>query len=106
MTFTDVLIDYVFDHDLRKYDVNKRAKIIKLSINSKNRVESKNILGLLSYLARNLNKKEIKYFEKWCDAEARSVKKQISIRDFGVKASMDLLYSTIDTQKFLKKTFN
>ncbi|MFA6650396.1 MAG: hypothetical protein WCS81_03820 [archaeon] len=94
----NVLIDHVFDSYLKQFDPNKRAKIIKLAINSKSVDKDKNMVSLLSYLAQNLNSKNIKYFEKWCDAEVKSINKQMSIRDFGVKATMDLLYGTISKQ--------
>ncbi len=91
----NVIIDHLFDHELNIHSPSKRSKIIKDALNGSS--NESNLVSLLSYLASKLNYKEIKYFEKWCDAEARSITSKKSLREFGVKASMDLLYSTINT---------
>ncbi len=92
----NVVIDHIFDHELNIYSPSKRSKIIKSALNCTTTNES-NLVSLLSYLASKLNYTEIKYFEKWCDAEAKSITHKKSYREYGVKASMDLLYSTINT---------
>jgi len=89
----NVVIDHIFDSQLNNYSPVKRAKIIKEALNCES--QKSNLLALLSHLASKLNKKEVKYFEEWCDAEARSITTKKSIREYGVKASMDLLHSTI-----------
>jgi len=91
----NVIIDHLFDHELNNCSPSKRSKIIKSAL--KGTSNESNLVSLLSYLASKLNYKKIKYFEKWCDAEAKSITHKKSYRGFGVKASMDLLYSTINT---------
>jgi hypothetical protein len=90
----NTLIDHVFDGELNSFSPKQRSTIIKDAINGS--PINSNQLKLLSYLASNLHSKKIKYFEKWCDTEARSIITKTSQRDCGVKATMDLLYSTIN----------
>ncbi|GEM_PF-3901604 len=90
----NVIIDHIFDSELKNHPPAKRAKLIKKALNLESKESS--LLSLLSYLASKLNKKKVKYFKKWCDAEVRSIASKKSLREYGVKASMNLLHSTIN----------
>jgi len=89
----NVLLDEIFDNDLKKLNPYKRAEIIKEALTK--RVYNKGKLSLLSYLASNLDSKAVEHGLKWCDAEAKSLVKKESLREYGIVGSMELLYSTI-----------
>lgn len=88
-----VLIDHVFDIELEDKKPKRRAEIIKNSFFKEEQKKGK--LVLLSYFSKNLDKKSINYLKKWCDAEAKGLEKNESIREFGILGAIKLLYSTI-----------
>jgi len=91
-----VIIDHIFDHELDNYTPSERSSVVKKALT--NFSNESNLLSLLSYLSKNLSSKEIKFIEDWCDAEARSFTINKSLREYGVKAAIDLLYGTIKSQ--------
>lgn len=95
-----VLIDHIFDIELKNETPKKRAEIVKKSFFKKN--EGKGKLALLSYLSCQLDKKSIHYLEKWCDAEAKGLEKNKSIREYGVFGAIKLLYSIIKEEVSIK----
>lgn len=95
-----VLIDHIFDIDLKNEKPKKRAEIIKNSFFKES--QEKNKLALLSHLSCQLDRKSIKYIEKWCDAEAEGLEKNKSVREYGVLGAIKLLYSIIKKEISIK----
>jgi hypothetical protein len=89
-----VLIDHVFDIELKEVKPKKRSEIIKNSFFKETKGQGK--LSLLSYFSKHLDRKSIIYLKKWCDAEAKGLEKNQSIREFGILGAIKLLYSTIE----------
>jgi hypothetical protein len=95
-----VLIDHIFDIELKDKKPQKRAEIIKASFLNETKNQKK--LSLLSYLSSNLNSENILYFNKWCDAEAKGLERNKSVREFGVFGAIQLLYSIIKKEVDIK----